>query len=379
MGRPEKVWPVLAHSPDPTVRTYLIERLGPGGADPALLEERLAREPDVSVRRALLLALGSMGTDRLPESERERLAPRMVQLFRDDPDPGVHGAARWVLGRWGKADRAREVESGLVTGRPEGDRAWYVNRQGQSFTVVAGPDGGRYAIAATEVTIAQFLRFRREHKDEYVIRVAPTEDCPLNNLTWYDAAAYCNWLSRQEGIPEDQWCYRPDKDGRLEPAPDWQRRTGYRLPTDAEWERAALAGASTTWSFGEVEFDGLEKYARIESNAFDGSVLRTFSVGSLKPNDLGLFDMFGNVAEWCQDIFVWPHIPGLSGRGETLKESRDRVVRGGSYLTRPDSALMRALPAGDSTWRTGMGAAAYQHYIGFRPARTLPPPPPALR
>ena len=58
----------------------------------------------------------------------------------------------------------------------------------------------------------QFLRFRKDH--EYVKEYAPTGDCPVNKVSWYDAAAYCNWLSEQEGIPKEQWCYEPNKEGK---------------------------------------------------------------------------------------------------------------------------------------------------------------------
>jgi formylglycine-generating enzyme required for sulfatase activity len=374
LGRGEKVWPLLAHTPDPTLRTYLIERLGPGGVEPTHLENRLGREPDVSARRALILALGSMGADRLPEVE--RMTPTMVRLYRDDPDPGVHAAARWVLGRWGQADLARDVDRALATGRPEAGRGWYVDGQGQTFVAVAAPDARRYAIAATEVTVGQFRRFRPDHK--YYAKRAPTDDCPVNQVTWHDAAAYCNWLSRQEGIPEDQWCYRPGEGGALEPAPDWQRRTGYRLPTEAEWVHAARAGASTRWSCGDVQEDALANYAWFFRNAFDGSAARSFPVGSLKPNDLGLFDVHGNVNEWCQDADPGPvpprATPAPGEAAEKIENPVRRTVLGGSYANGSEDVIApdRSFAAARHGQVPGEGQAA----TGFRPARTLPPPLP---
>ena len=115
--------------------------------------------------------------------------------------------------------------------------------------------GHSFAIAAREVTVEQFLRFRKDH--EYSKQHAPTPDCPVNIVTWYDAAAYCNWLSKQEGIRERQWCYLPnDKDEYAEGmklAPDYLKRTGYRLPSEAEWEYASRARAVTSRYYGETE------------------------------------------------------------------------------------------------------------------------------
>ena len=93
MGRGEKVWPLLKHSLDPTLRTFLIDRLAPGGVEAKDLITRFEHEPDISSKRAILLSLGEFGLDRLPQVERQNLIPRLVQLYRDDLDPGIHGAA----------------------------------------------------------------------------------------------------------------------------------------------------------------------------------------------------------------------------------------------------------------------------------------------
>src|SRR5262249_11340828 len=70
MKQPEKVWPLLKHSPDPRVRSYLVHRLGPLGADAGAIIQRLGEEPDITIRRALLLSLGEFGPDRLPAADR---------------------------------------------------------------------------------------------------------------------------------------------------------------------------------------------------------------------------------------------------------------------------------------------------------------------
>jgi formylglycine-generating enzyme required for sulfatase activity len=383
MGRTEKVWPLLKHSPDPTLRSYLIDRAGPGGVDAKVLTARLGEEKEVSARRAILLSLGEFGLDRLSQDQRLNLLPRLLRLYHDDPDPGVHGAAEWLLRRWQASEELKEIDERLATGKAEGRRQWYVNRQGQTMVVVAkagefwmgeGKErhrqeiGRSFAIASKEVTVEQFLRFRKGYG--YSQGYAPSGDCPVCGVTWYDAAAYCNWLSEQEGIPQGQWCYVPNGKGQygegMKMAPGYLRLTGYRLPTEAEWEFACRAGAETGYSFGEPE-DLLGKYAWYYGNI----LIQSQPVGKLRPNDLGLFDMHGNAWEWVQDRFkAYTKTAG----GKATKDLEDifdinsrnsRVLRGGAF---GQIALLVRSANRD-------GGAPASRYIsnGFRPARTFTP------
>jgi len=349
MGRGEKVWPLFEHRPDPTLRSYLIDRAAPGGVDAKVLISRLDEEKDVSARRAILLSLGEYGLDRLSLDQRLNLLPRLLQLYRDDTDPGIHGATEWLLRVWETADQLKEIDSVLATGKVEGKRQWYVTHQGLTMTVIPKPGefwvgegserhreqiGRSFVIASKEVTVEQFLRFNKQHKHEK--RYAPSSDCPVDMVTWDDAAAYCNWLSEQEGMPKEQWCYEPNKECKysegMRKAPEYLQRTGYRLPTEAEWEYACRAGAETAYSFGEVS-NLLYKYGWYIATSGDSSQ----PVGKLKPNDLGLFDMHGNDWEWCQDAYK------VNGKGreekvtgdkddlEEINNATKRVLRGGSF------------------------------------------------
>jgi formylglycine-generating enzyme required for sulfatase activity len=382
MGQGRKAWALLRHGPDPTTRSYLIDRLGRSGVDPGVLTARLAEEKDVSVRRAILLGLGEYGLDRMLPAERRNQLPRLLRLYRDDPDPGVHGAAEWLVRRWGAADQLQGIDKELLSGEAEGKRRWYVNRQGQTMVVVPKPGefwmgegGGRhkrrinrtFAIASREVTVEQFLLFRKDHP--FVKEYAPTSNCPVNGVSWYDAAAYCNWLSEWEGIPREQWCYEPNKEGRyaegMKMAPDYLKRAGYRLPTEGEWEYACRAGADTAYSYGD-SLELLGKYAWFNLN----SLGRSRPVGSLRPNDLGLFDMHGNAWEWCQDAYK-PFRGGAGKAVDDIENIKDienkylRVLRGGSFDLH--ASLVR------SARRSLNGPSLRDVLNGFRVARTFPP------
>jgi serine/threonine protein kinase len=356
MGQGDNVWPLLKHSPDPTLRSYLIDRLAAGGVEPKVLLARLEKEPEVSVQRALLLSLGQFGLDRLPPVERQNSIPQLLDLYRNHPDPGIHGAAEWLLRQWQGEAKLRDIDKDLATGRAEGARSWYLTRQGQTLALVTmsgkfwmGEGRKRhqqtidysYAIGAKEVTVADYLKFRQDQRVGK--QSAPFPDCPKTVVSWHDAAAYCNWLSDKEGIAPDQWCYESaEKKGEMKAVANFLQRTGYRLATEVEWEYACRAGATTGFCYGEPD-DLLAKYGWFATN----SMQRSHPVGLLKPNDLGLFDMHGNAYEWCHDAV---------GEGASHRDARGGSWYDHSWLCRATDSF-RSKP---SYWI---------NHLGFRLAR----------
>ena len=131
-------------------------------------------------------------------------------------------------------------------------------------------------------------------------------------------------------------CYPPIaeiKEGMTLPR-DYLSRTGYRLPTEAEWELSCRSGAATSRYYGQAN-QLLGQYAWYANTSDD----RTWPVGRLIPNDLGLFDMQGNVQEWCQEQYAdYSRVLGsVSAEAEdtmTLKNSVRRILRGGSFGVR---------------------------------------------
>jgi serine/threonine protein kinase/formylglycine-generating enzyme required for sulfatase activity len=403
LHQPEKVWPLLKHSPDPTVRTYLVHRLGPLRADASALVRRLDEESDVTIKRALILCLGEFDEQAWAPEAKKLLVQRLQKMYRSDADPGVHASAEWLLRQWqqeawikqgneewskGKvAGGAWRVEGKVRLVPPPGTHhpspGWYVNSQNQTLVVIPGPTkfvmgggeetqhseqiGRTFAIAAKPVTLEQYLKFDSRYPIREVERWARTGDSPMVRTDWFRAAEYCNWLSRQEGLAENQWCYEP-LPGRTDPkykqgmklARNYLERTGYRLLTEAEWEYACRAGAETSRYFGEAE-DLLEKYAWYQKNAQD----RAWPVGNKKPNDLGLFDLHGNVFTWCQDRFVDHDENANENDGDrlTVNDQAQRGMRGGSFYGQ--ASLIRC------SNRLGNVPSYRSFLVGFRLARTI--------
>ena len=171
MGKAEDVWPLLRHSADPRLRSFIVNWLNPLGADPKLIAAELDRidlqrqadaRPGAAVdgrhpvpsrdleRRALILALGTYGTDGLSPGEREPLIGKLLDLYRNDPDAGIHGAAEWTLRQWEQQEKLKELDAELMKLKDRGDRRWFVNSQGQTFAVIDGPVEFRMGSPPTE-------------------------------------------------------------------------------------------------------------------------------------------------------------------------------------------------------------------------------------
>jgi formylglycine-generating enzyme required for sulfatase activity len=169
-------------------------------------------------------------------------------------------------------------------------------------------------------------------------------DNPVTNVAWVDAVEFCKRLSE---LPDEKAC------GYL-----------YRLPTEAEWESACRAGTTTRFYWGE-DHPGFEDYEWRDENSDD----MTQPVGRKKPNPWGIFDMLGNVKEWCSDeIYMYDSAPKTDPKApESGDDNPNRAIRGGTAWC--NSGGMNH--TGYSAYRTrGSSYGTTGGGLGFRVVRT---------
>ena len=182
------------------------------------------------------------------------------------------------------------------------------------------------------------------------------ETHPVTEINWYDTVLWCNALSEKEGRTP---CYYTSsaqttiyRSGREDIQNDWVNweANGYRLPTEAEWEYACRAGTTTEYSFGDSIDSGDANFNFNENG--------TTPVGSYSANKWGLYDMHGNVWEWCWDWYDSGYYNSSSEKGPSV--GSNRVERGGRWCSNP--VYLRS--ASRSYGNPGNGLS----YLGFRPA-----------
>ena len=194
----------------------------------------------------------------------------------------------------------------------------------------------------TEVTQGQYnsVMNARPWSGKRVVQAYIQEDAnnPAVCVDWDDAVEFCRKLSEQEGKT-------------------------YRLPTEAEWEYACRAGTTTWFSFGDSD-SSLGDYAWFRGNAYDEDERYAHSVGQKKPNPWGMYDMHGNVWEWCSDWYAEGY-NGESPRNDPTgpDTGSDRVRRGGSWGRTPQYCRSASRSFNTPSQRIG--------FLGFRAARSF--------
>jgi formylglycine-generating enzyme required for sulfatase activity len=224
-----------------------------------------------------------------------------------------------------------------------------------------------FYLSTREISNAQFREFRPEHKSGMFGGVSLNADNqPVAQVSWQDAAAYCNWLSQQDGLPP---AYRT-QGGELVPVSPMT--TGYRLPSDAEWEWAARGGAAQhryPWGDALPVAANSGNYADASARTpladviagYDDGYLAAAPVGTFAPSPLGLYDLGGNVSEWSMDLYATSYdADTVAVDPMNLAAGTQHTVRGASWRSADTSELRVAARA---------AGAAPRDDLGFRIAR----------
>lgn len=218
-----------------------------------------------------------------------------------------------------------------------------INSKSKSFTM--GSSDGRvseypphtvsftynFSMSKYEITQEQYLSLLGYNPSVFQTLSRPVERC-----SWYDAVLFCNELSKRAGLDTiysyDLIIGRMGDGSRLKNVHIHYTRDGYRLPTEAEWEFACRGDSK-----GDYHWGSNHKDANLYSWHWHNSDTLTQSVGQKKPNSFGLYDMSGNVWEWCNDWYdlkSYTSSPTVNPVG--ISQSDVRVIRGGSWRNEAD-------------------------------------------
>ncbi len=227
----------------------------------------------------------------------------------------------------------------FLMGSPEGEEGRFDWEGPQHRVTLARPFGiGRFTVTFDDYDAFCAVTKREKPDDQGWGRGRQ----PVINVSWDDAAAYCQWVSAQTG-------------------------QGYRLPSEAEWEYGCRAGTTTPFHFGatlstaQANYNGNDTYG---SGALGQHRRRTVAMGSLPANPWGLHEIHGNVWEWCEDCRNGSYDGApTDGSASRHGDCRRRVLRGGSWYSDPRGAR--------AAIRSGSAPEDRSYCYGFRLARTL--------
>jgi formylglycine-generating enzyme required for sulfatase activity len=308
--------------------------------------------------------------------------PLLLNWYQQAPDTGTRSAAGRALRQWGLP--VREIAS---SPEPTKGRQWYVNSVGITMLRIGGGAFSRrynwvrnsptqqvritrpFFLSDREISVGLYERFMGDTEYPYEKSkdwpganktISHTPDHPVQNVSWYDAVMFCNWLSRKEGL---RHCYEPKKGtlqrSRGESGDTWELllgANGYRLPTEGEWEYACRAGSATKYSHGDDD-------SLIGRYAVFGAATRTEPCASKLPNAWGLFDMHGNVFEYCQDWYASYEARAVVEDPTGPAVATRRVGRGGSYESDQNACT--------ASYRDQPFPGYRSRHQGFRLARTV--------
>lgn len=389
MGQPDQMQYGLQDRWGRSVRTALID-----GAT-RVVEPRMLlqwfNESAPNMQAAYLEILGGIPLASMDPLSQRVLQESATRLAVDSADVRLANTARWCCTMW-----RSPIPSLSANQRRDPSRNWYTNSLGQQFAVIDMPErlvsgkrgtsrvwkqvDRRIAIATTETTGAAFDAFLQDPKvrswlkgwlaqDTSPLSIsADSNDDPQRKISWFIAVRFCQWLNEKEGIPEDQWCYLNVWDPSIDAfqfAPQYMERSGYRLPTHAEWTYLCAGGSEEPWHFGsDATMISLYEWTLPHSEN------RRQIVASKRPNALGLFDMGGSLAEWCDDLSTnslrdrWrAFVVDNGNRSKGVRKDNKPILAGGRFKFSADQAKSEQYVV-DFPGYTSVST-------GFRVARTM--------
>lgn len=399
LGDPNPLLNAFGDNDHPTTRTYLLVEqplwLTPSQAVSVFDELIISKNASPLAVQGSVLSLSEYSQEEIVRTNPNEipLLNRLKSLRAGGVPATIDSALAWTISRLEPSDIPAAKNLDVKSG-PD----WYIDSAGHKLVkfpkdvefTMGGDSRSRnsgaapihqkripraFAVSSCECTVQQYMAFYHEvTSDTDRPEVAkpgwkaernafvPNESQPVQRVSWNEAVLYCNWLSRKEGLEE---CYEIkqalDTSGRqtiqVHVPPDICEKNGYRLPTESEWEYACRGGTQTVRFMGNDK-DQVSRFARISSTA-------PARVSSLRPNGAGLFDMLGNVTEWCHDDYKTYEIGHDLPIDDICREMSDgiRVVRGGNFQYPPERVLSAA--------RAKYLVDEKREDLGFRVARTL--------
>jgi formylglycine-generating enzyme required for sulfatase activity len=236
-----------------------------------------------------------------PQALQEKAEPEIVKGEPKETPPDLPIESKFLL-----------IEAGtFVMGSPESEAGRYKDEGPQHKVTISRP----FYMSTTEINQREWMEIMENNPSQF-----RGDDLPVEQVSWFDALEYCNRRSELENLNP---AYTIDKENNTA-ACDWTAN-GYRLPTEAEWEYAARGGALGK----NYIYSGGNNANRVAWYA-ENSDAMTHPVGMKQANELGLYDMSGNVWEWCWDYYDWyPAEAQIDPVGP--ETSLYRVLRGGGW------------------------------------------------
>lgn len=257
---------------------------------------------------------------------------------------------------FGEGD-AKTPQNPAATQKDEGTSSHLIEVPGTSLEIVDGWTKipvtvtlGKFLISPTEVTQREYEEITGENPSFH-----RGPNLPVETVSWWEAIRYCNFRSFKENLDP---CYN------LETGFCDMRKNGYRLPSDTEWTHASGGTSGPAAGTNNANLGGSDT-TDVEA-LIDELHAGTKPVGSYPANQYGLYDMMGNVWEWCTDYFNPVNEPQASYNPAGPLRGLDRIVRGGSFVTTPSQA---------KGYRRCVEPEYKSRFGGFRVCRTLEPDP----